>query len=93
MGTLKLIHSSYIKKVLDKFNLTNVKPMKIPLVVQFKLSKKQLSNDDDELKIMSRVPYASMIGSLMYIMVCMRPNIAYVVGAMSRCMVNLDKQY
>ena len=29
---------------------------------------------------MSRVPYASAVGSLMYAMVCTRPDIAHVVG-------------
>jgi len=32
---------------------------------------------------MSRVPYAFAVGSLMYAMVCTRPNIAYIVGTVS----------
>ena len=35
---------------------------------------------------MSHVPYASVVGSLMYAMVCTRPNIAHVVGVLSRYM-------
>ncbi|RVW76573.1 Retrovirus-related Pol polyprotein from transposon TNT 1-94 [Vitis vinifera] len=35
---------------------------------------------------MSKVPYASAIGSLMYAMVCTRPDIAHVVGVVSRFM-------
>ena len=35
---------------------------------------------------MSRVPYASVVGSLMYAMVCTRPNIAHVVGVLRRYM-------
>ena len=41
---------------------------------------------------MSKVPYASAIGSLMYAMVCTRPNIAYVMGVMSRFMSWLGKK-
>ena len=33
---------------------------------------------------MSHVPCASAVGSLMYAMVYTRPNIAYVVGVLSR---------
>jgi hypothetical protein len=33
---------------------------------------------------MSCVPYASAVGSLMYAMVCTRPNIAHEVGVFSR---------
>lgn len=42
---------------------------------------------------MSKVPYASTIGSLMYDMVCTRPNIAHAVGVVSRYMSNPGKQH
>jgi hypothetical protein len=35
---------------------------------------------------MSRVPYASVVGSLMYVMVCTRPDIAHSMGFLSRYM-------
>jgi len=34
-------------------------------------------------------PYYSVVGSIMYGMVCSRPNLAYVVSIVSRIMVNL----
>ena len=40
----------------------------------------------EEENKMSKVPYASAIGSLMYDMVCTQPNIAHVVGVVSRYM-------
>ena len=33
---------------------------------------------------MSRVPYASAVGSLMYAMLCTRPDICFAVGIVSR---------
>jgi hypothetical protein len=42
---------------------------------------------------MSRVPYSSVVGSLMYAMVCRRPDIAHVVGVVSRYMNNLGKEH
>eukprot|EP00253_Pinus_taeda_P005437 PITA_05437 len=42
---------------------------------------------------MSRVPYASAVGSLMYSMVCTRPNIAHVVGVLSRFMSKPGKEH
>ena len=73
--------------------MTDAKSVKTLLASHFKLSKEQLSKDNDELKRMARVPYALVVGSLMYMMVCMRPDIAHVVGAVSRFMANLDEQY
>jgi len=37
---------------------------------------------------MSNVPYASAVGSLMYTMLCTRPDICFVVGLMSRYQSN-----
>ena len=37
---------------------------------------------------MRRIPYASVVGSLMYAMLCTRPDIYYVVGIVSRYQSN-----
>ena len=42
---------------------------------------------------MSKVLYALAIGSLMYAMVCTRPNIAHAVGVVSRFMSKPGKQH
>jgi len=42
---------------------------------------------------MSRVPDASAVGSLMYVMICIRPDIAHAVGVLSRFMSKLGKQH
>jgi hypothetical protein len=47
----------------------------------------------EEIKYMSKVPYSSTIGSLMYAMVCIRPNIAHKVGFVCRYMNNLGKEH
>jgi hypothetical protein len=42
---------------------------------------------------MSRVPYSSAVGSLMYAMVCIRPDISNVVGVVSMYMNNPGKEH
>ena len=42
---------------------------------------------------MSRVPYVSAVGSLMYAMVCTRPDLAYAVNTISQFMSNSEKQH
>ena len=42
---------------------------------------------------MSKVPYANAIGSLMYAMVCTRPDISHDVGVVSRYMHNPGKDH
>ena len=92
-GTLKLSQSEYVKKVLSRFNMNEAKPVSIHLGSHFKLSKEQLPKTKEEKDHMSKVSYASAIGSLMYAMVCIRPDIAHAVGVVSRFMSRPGKQH
>lgn len=47
----------------------------------------------EEKQEMAKVPYASVVGSLMYAMVCTRPDIAQAVGVVSRFMNNPGKEH
>ena len=47
----------------------------------------------EDMDYMSKVPYASAVGSLMYAMVCTRPDIAHAVGVVSRYMNNPGKEH
>ena len=42
---------------------------------------------------MSKVPYAGVVGSLMYAMMCTRPDICYVVGLVSRYQSNPSQKH
>jgi hypothetical protein len=92
-GTLKLSQTEYVKKILSRFSMDGAKPVSTPLGSQFRLTKDQSPKTDQEKAYMSKVPYASAIGSLMYAMVCTRPDIAHAVGAVSRYMGNPGKQH
>ena len=58
------------------------------LLVNFKLFSSMCPSNETEMKEMSRIPYASAVGSLMFAVICTRPDIAQAVGAVSRYMVN-----
>ena len=92
-GTLKLSQSECVKKVLSRFNMNETKPVSTPLGSHFKLSKEQSAKTEEEMDHMSKVPYASAIGSLMYAMMCTRPDITRAVRVMSRFMSRPGKQH
>ena len=93
-GTLKLSRSNYVKKVLSRFNINEAKPVSTPLGSHFKLSKEQSpKTEEEEMDHMSKVPYASTIGSLMYAMVCTTLDVAHAVGVVSRFMSRPRKQH
>jgi hypothetical protein len=49
--------------------------------------------DLDEQERMRVIPYASAIGSIMYAMICTRPDISYALSAMSRYQSNYDNAH
>jgi ATP-binding cassette subfamily B (MDR/TAP) protein 1 len=59
-----------------------------PLGGHHKLNSEEYPRSKKEKEEMSRVPYQSAVCSLMYSMVCTRPDIAYEVGVVSRFMTN-----
>eukprot|EP00253_Pinus_taeda_P026115 PITA_26115 len=69
------------------------KPVKVPIPVGVRLSPEQCPKTQEEEEDMSRVPYASAVGSLMYAMVCTRPDIAHAVGVFSRFMSKPGKEH
>ena len=76
----------YVETVLQRFNLQESKPIKVSIDVGVNLSIEQCPKTQEEEEDMSRVPYASAIGSLMYAIVYTRPDIAHAVGVLSRYM-------
>jgi len=76
-GILNLSQEKYIKKLLSKFNVGNAKTRNTHLGTHLKFSKRQSSHTEEEEHHMSKVPYASAVGSLMYAMVCTRPISLY----------------
>eukprot|EP00253_Pinus_taeda_P028135 PITA_28135 len=55
--------------------------------------KKLCPKTQEEEEDMSCVPYASAVGSLMYAMVCTRPDIAHAVGVLSKFMSKPGKEH
>ena len=81
-----------MEKVLDKFNTGKAKPVSSPLGSHLKLSSKQSPSSEKEKEEMQKVSYASVVGSLMYAMVCTRLDIAHVIGVVNRFLSNPGKE-
>lgn len=77
-GTLILDQSVYIKNVLKRFGMSDCKPVSTPMQLGLKLSK-----TDDVLKD-EVYNYRQLLGCLMYLAVCTRPDIAYTCSQLSQ---------
>ena len=53
-GKLWLSQRKYISKVLEKFNMQNVKPMSTPLACHFSLSARQCPSTNKEIEEISK---------------------------------------
>lgn len=70
-----------ITDLLSKYGMDDAKTRAIPLSPSTRLSK-----DEGEPLDTHIYPYSSLVGALLYITVCTRPDIAYPVGVLSRFM-------
>jgi len=75
------------------FNMDNSKPVSTSLALHFKLSSDLCSQSEEEKEQMSHVPYSSAVGSLMYALLCTRPDLSHVVSVLSRYMSNPGKEH
>ena len=90
---LWLSQERYVERVLERFNMKEAKPVSSPLSNQFQLSRRLCPTNQEEKDKMAGIPYSSAVGSLMYAMVCTRPDIAHAVGVVSRYLSNPGREH
>eukprot|EP00253_Pinus_taeda_P018366 PITA_18366 len=90
---LWLNQRKYVETILQRFNMQDSKLVKVSIPVGVRLSAEQCPKTQEEEEDMSHVPYASAVGSLMYVMVCTRADIAHAVGVLSRFMSKPRKEH
>ncbi|PHU21220.1 hypothetical protein BC332_06327 [Capsicum chinense] len=73
--------------------MQNSKPVSTPLEAHFKLSITLSPKTNDEHDYMPQILYSSVVGSLVYAMVCSRPDLSYGLSAVSRYITNPGKEH
>jgi len=79
-GEIKLTQERYIKDILLQFGMNEANPVSTPMDPGSRLNKGKGNKDD----IKTNRPYRELIGSLMYIAIGTRPDIAHSVSALSQ---------
>jgi hypothetical protein len=79
-GVLGLSQKGYIEKILKRFNMHSCTPCTAPVQKGEKFSKAECLQSKNETTEMENVPYAFVVGSLMYAQVCTRPDIAFAIN-------------
>jgi hypothetical protein len=82
-----LSQRAYVETVSEKTNMTKVIPKSIPMQSGLILSKQ----GDDVYDLPGR--YAEVVGMLLYLVCCTRPDIAFAVGMLARFMAQRQKAH
>ena len=81
---LGLSQVTYIDTILTRFSMQNFKKGFAPFRLEKSLSSNQRPKTHTEIEGMRGIPYASVVGSLMYAMLCTRQDICFVMGMVSK---------
>ena len=77
--TIKLGQERMTTQLVSKYGLENARSKSVPLATSIKLNK-----DEGEPLDTNKYAYNQLIGSLMYLAVCTRPDVAHAVGALAK---------
>ena len=88
-----LSQSDYIARMIRRFRMEDTKETATPLAMHFKLSSDQRPKNEIERREMQAIPYANIVGNIMYVMISTRPDVAQAISVTSRFMANFGKQY
>ena len=86
--TLALSQALYIDKMLVWYKMQDSKKWLLSFRHGVHLLKEQSLKTPQEIENMRHILYTSAVGSLMYVMLCTRPDICYAVGMVSRYQSN-----
>lgn len=86
--TLTLSQHQYAEKILQMHGMEESHPVSTPMSATEKLPKLAQAEEGVDVKA-----YQSMLGSLMYLMIGTRPDLAYAVGALSQHAATPGKQH
>ncbi|KAJ9559825.1 hypothetical protein OSB04_004985 [Centaurea solstitialis] len=83
---LALSQAHYVDKILEKFNADDTAVARTPIDTSHHLSKNRGEG-------VAQVEYSRIIGSLMYLMSCTRPDLAFAVSRLSRYTSNPSSEH
>ena len=74
--------------MLERYGFSSCSPVSTPLNPGTTLTQDQCPQTPAEVEEMRSVPYISAVGSLLYLAIATRPDIAYIVGVLARLNTN-----
>ena len=85
--------SMYIEQIVKKFGMKNSKRGLIPMRHEIILSRNMAPKTPEDRSCMNKIPYASVIGSIMYAMLYIRLDIVHALSVTSRYQADLGLEH
>ena len=82
--SIHLSQRQYILDMLARYGFTDCSPVSTPMNPGTSLSEDDCPSTPADFEEMRHVPYISAVGSLLYLAIATRPDIAYTVGVLAR---------
>jgi hypothetical protein len=92
-GNVYLSQGPYIRSILDRYGMSQCKPVSTPLDPGIVLQKNTDDINDETKKLMEKVPYRQAIGSLQYLVQGTRPDIAFAVSKLGQYSSNPEMKH
>ena len=86
--TIAINQHAYIELMVEKFRLTNAKPVSTPMDPGSQFSIDQCPSSLNQAAKMRGVPYSEAIGSVLWPVVVSHPDAAFAVGVLSQFIQN-----
>lgn len=74
-GKVSMHQRGYTREILDRFGMSDCKPVTTPMDIGAKLKKNETPNEDD-----LKLPYRELVGAITYLSSTTRPDIAFAVS-------------
>ena len=81
---ITLSQTHYIDNLLAKYKLQDINPVSTPMDFNVKLDDPEEMPEEDKNQSLATFGYANLIGSLMYLAIATRPDIAYLVKKLTQ---------
>ena len=81
---LSINQRQYAKEILQRFGMQDATPVSTPACPSIDFSKAMCPTTTHDKTLMADVPYLEALGSLLYLAMCTRPDIAFAVSELAK---------
>src|SRR5258706_8974172 len=90
-GTTAISQGHFIDELAVRYHQMAAPPAPTPLSSGFEFTSEDCPSTETDREEMTHLPYQSLVGALMYVMIGTRPDISFAIGCLSRYLINPGK--